>query len=152
MSDDEKKEVKGSPWLLVIFMVIVGAVTIFLAVFGYIVEYAIFGATYPSWWPFTGAGTATFEQAVLVPIGFWMFIGAFGLAKEKDWALGVSFVCLTTILYQSAKAFIDFVTWAISQIPSVHWVTNWATWVLLILVIFSAIGFIYLLATHKRYH
>jgi hypothetical protein len=85
-----------------------------------------------------------------LPICVWMFIGGFGLAKEKDRALGVSFVRFTVILANSAVGTIEFVYDSIKA--SLAWYTEWATWVAIILVAFSAIGFLYLLATHKRYH
>jgi hypothetical protein len=150
MSDDTKKQVKSESWLLVIFMIIVGGVSIALGIVNYALEYDLISGASISWWPFTGPGTAAFTAAVSLPIGVWMFIGGIGIAKEKDWSLGVAFVCFTVILANIAVGTIQLVYDA--TIDHLAWYTQWGVWVSVILVAFSAIGFIYLLATHKRFH
>nr|MDO8112550.1 hypothetical protein [Candidatus Sigynarchaeota archaeon] len=140
----DKKEVKESSWLLNLFMLIVGAISIMLDVTARIFLY--FGQ--PSWWPFTGPATAVFSWLVGgTIIGVWMFIGALGLWKEKAWALGVAFVCFTLILGNGLIGVIS----AIIAEPINFWMF-WADYVALIMVVFSAVGFIYLLITRNRYH
>lgn len=150
MSDDEKKEEKKSPLLLVIILLIIGAIEIMLGAVYYFVHYSVITAM-PAWWPFTGSATATFEAVLggdfAIPIGVWMFIAAFGLLRERAWAIGVLFVCFTVILVGSAVSVIK----AIVADPA-DFVKVWADWVAIILIAIAAIGFIYLLATHKRYH
>ncbi len=140
----KKSEVKESSWLMNLFMLIVGGMTITLAV-----TYYIFQVTgVPSWWPFVGMGTLVFLLMVgSLPVGIWMFIAAFGLWKEKAWALGVSFVCLTIILVNGAYG----VIMAIISDPVNFWLV-WADWIAFIMVLFSAVGIIYLIATRGRYH
>ncbi len=127
-------------------MLIVGAMTILLAVVYYMSYY--FGVTMPSWWPFVGPGTITFLFLVgSLPIGVWMFIGAIGLWKEKAWALGVAFVCFTLILTNGLLGTIEYV---INHITTFY--MEWWAWVAIIMVVFCGIGLIYLIATHNRYH
>jgi len=77
-----KKKEKQSSWLLNLFMLIVGAISIMLAVVGLLSSYI----TMPDWWPFKGIATLMFMALVgSVPVGVWMFIGALGLWKEKAW-------------------------------------------------------------------
>jgi hypothetical protein len=139
----EKKE-KQSSWLLNIFMMITGAISIMLAVVGYLSSFI----TMPSWWPFVGPGTMVF-MALLgsLPVGAFMLIGSLGLWKEKAWALGVAFVCFAIILYNGL--------WGVIQLiildPINVWML-WFFWVAFVMVVFSAVGFIYLVATRNRYH
>ncbi|MEX2682741.1 MAG: hypothetical protein Q6373_014215 [Candidatus Sigynarchaeota archaeon] len=141
----EKKE-KQSSWLLNLFMLIVGAMTIFLAVVYYITFY--FGLTLPSWWPFVGLGTLTFLMLVgSLPVGAWMLIGSIGLWKEKAWALGVAFVCFTLILANGLWGTIQYI---MNNLTTFY--LDWFCWIAIIMVTFSGVGLIYLIATHNRYH
>jgi hypothetical protein len=139
----EKKE-KQSSWLVNIFMLITGAISIMLGV----TNYVFMALPTPSWWPFTGPATGVFSMLLGgLPIGVWMLIGAIGLWKEKAWALGTALVCFTIIL---ANGLIGVIQLLIID-PIGFWLI-WACWVALIMVAFSAIGFIYLVVTNKRYH
>ncbi len=139
----EKKE-KQSSWLLNLFMMITGAIAIMLAVVDYLSAYIAM----PTWWPFTGTATGVFISLLgNIPIGVWMFIGALGLWKEKGWGLGVAFVCFTVILYNGLYLVIVLII----NFPIDFWLF-WADWVAFIMVLFSAVGLIYLLVTHNRYH
>ncbi|NMC08159.1 MAG: hypothetical protein GYA24_23335 [Candidatus Lokiarchaeota archaeon] len=141
MSDKKAKE---SSWLLNLFMLIVGAISIMLAVVGYLSPLI----TLPSWWPFTGPGTLTFMLLIgSLPVGVWMFVGSLGLWKEKAWALGVAFVCFTIILYNGLQGVIQLII----MDPINIWMV-WFFWVAFIMVVFSAVGFIYLIVTRNRYH
>ncbi len=126
-------------------MLIVGAMTIMLGVVYYL---STMGITMPSWWPFEGPGTLVFLLLVgSLPVGAWMLIGAIGLWKEKAWALGVAFVCFTLILSNGLLGVIEYII----DNPTTFY-TLWWCWVAIIMVAFSAIGLIYLIATHNRYH
>jgi len=148
---DEKKEVKQSSLLLDIIIIIIGAISLMLGIVYYIELYLTSLITMPAWWPFTGPATATFIKILgggtTLPIGVWVFIGGLGLVREKGWALGVMFVCFTLII---VNGLVGVVTGLIAD--PMTFILLWANWVAIILVVVAAIGFIYLLATSKRYH
>jgi hypothetical protein len=154
MTDDEKKEVKQSSLVFDIIIIIIGAIAILLGVTSYVFSNAIISQ--PSWWPFTGQATADFVQTlggtILLPLGVWVLISGFGLVREKAWALGSLFVCFTLILYTAGVGLVEGLWVAFQGHGLTAYAMVWANWVVIILVAIAFIGFIYLLATHKRYH
>jgi len=134
---------KQSSWILNLVMLIIGLISVVLAIMYYVAMYGY--ATPPDWWP-SGAATATFKDIILLPIGVWMVIAALGLWKEEEWALGASLVCFTVII---SNGLIGVVT-GIMDAPTAFWV--WPNIVAFILVLVSIVGFLYLLMTMKRYH
>ncbi len=130
---------KQSSWFLNLIMLIIGVISILLAVFNYIAP--------PSWWPFTGPGTAAFSAMISLPIGIWIFLAALGLWREQEWAYGASLVCFTVIIFNGLWGVVT----GIMADPGVFF-GAWPNWVVLIIVIVAIVGFIYLLATMNRYH
>ncbi len=135
---------KQSSWLLNLCMLIIGLISIVLALMSLVASYGY--VTPPAWWP-SGAATATFNSMVTLPIGIWMVIAALGLWKEQEWGYGASLVCFTYILFQGLIGVIT----GIMVSPTGFWAA-WPNWVAFIIVLVAAVGFIYLLLTMKRYH
>ncbi|HME54855.1 MAG TPA: hypothetical protein VKM55_21805 [Candidatus Lokiarchaeia archaeon] len=157
---DEKKEVKQSSLVFDIIIIIMGAIAVMLGVMYYVFYGVVWlgyaGIAAPSWWPFTGAATTNFVTsfggAAMLPLGIWTLIAGFGLVREKAWAVGVLFVCFTLILFTAGLGTVQSI-WAAFQAKELTaYALVWANWVPIILCLVALIGFIYLLATHKRYH
>ncbi|OLS12012.1 MAG: hypothetical protein RBG13Loki_4356 [Promethearchaeota archaeon CR_4] len=134
---------KESSWLMNLIMLIIGAISIVLAIMSLVASYGF--VTPPAWWP-SGLATATFNSMITLPIGVWMVIAAIGLWDEQEWAVGASFVCFTVII---AQGLIGVVT-GILAAPVDFWLA-WPNWVAFILILVSIVGFLYLLFTMKRY-
>jgi hypothetical protein len=157
---DEKKEVKQSSLVFDIIIIIIGALAVMLGVMSYVFYGVVWlgygGMATPSWWPFDGPATLNFVTAfggsVMIPLGFWTLIAGFGLVREKAWAIGVLFVCFTLILFTAGVGTVEGI-WAAFQAHTLTaYALVWANWIPIILCLVAFIGFIYLLATHKRYH
>ncbi len=130
---------KQSSWFLNLLMLLIGILTILLAVFNYIAA--------PSWWPFYGPATAAFSTMISLPIGIWIFIAALGLWKEQEWAYGASLVCFTVIIFNGLMGVINGI-----MTDAAVFFGAWPNWVALIIVLIAIVGFLYLLFTMGRYH
>ncbi len=129
---------KQSSWFLNLLMLIIGILTILLAVFSYLPA--------PTWWPFNGPATAAFTAMVSLPIGIWMFIAALGLWKEQEWAYGASLVCFTVLLFNGLVYVVTGIMGGLAFFEI------WINWIEFIIVLIAAVGFLYLLFTMGRYH
>jgi hypothetical protein len=108
----------------------------------------ILGGTTPDWDPFTGPATGVFSNILgSMWIGVWLFIAGLGLMKSKSWAGVAAMVCFTIILANGAIGVIQLII----ALPTTFF-TYWPLDVAVILVVFAAIGFLYLLLTWKRMH
>ncbi len=132
---------KQSSWFLNLLMLIIGLISILLAVMNY-----LYASSPPAWWPLTGPGTAAFSAMISLPIGVWMFIAALGLWREQEWAYGASLVCFTVIIF---SGLVGVVTGIMTNVGTFF--GAWPNWVAFIIVLIAVVGFLYLLFTMNRY-
>ncbi|MFX1401989.1 MAG: hypothetical protein ACFE8V_12180 [Promethearchaeota archaeon] len=138
----EKKE---SSALLNIIVIILGAYFLFLAIIQTLSLLSIPIALPPEVEEFSdllGSGS----MLVSYVLGFWAFIAGFGLFKEQEWAMGIAL----TILSLMAVVSISYLLALIVGAPTTWW-QAWTSWIYVVALAISVIGFFYLLITRGRY-
>ncbi|MFX1495170.1 MAG: hypothetical protein ACFFBZ_12865 [Promethearchaeota archaeon] len=136
----EKKE---SSALLNIIVIILGAYFLFLAVIQTLAMVGITIALPPEVAYFAGL-LGSGSMLVSYVLGFWAFIAGFGLFKEQEWAMGIALVVLSLMAVVSLSYLLPLLS-----IP--NWYAAWTSWVYIVALVISVIGFVYLLITRRRY-
>ncbi len=151
MSEKKVKQ-KDSNELLNIVMIILGLLFLFKGIMDFL---AWGGIVVPSWLsdfatdPDLAAALTMFGSQGLISIalGFWCLVAGIGMFREEEYALGIGLVVLSLM--------------AITGVTSViGWVTNlasfdlayWPNYIILAAFIIGVLGFLWLLATYKRYN
>lgn len=144
------EELKESPNILNIAIMILGLVFIFQAVL-LILAWAGVESVLPQWVIDLGSGTEAVSQLigsdglVTLVLGVWLFIAGIGLFQEQEWAWGMALIDLSIIITNSVTMIIGWFTGSGFAADDV------ITWVNLIGFIFAAVAFVFLLVTKKRY-
>ena len=149
---EKKVKKKDSNELLNIVMIILGLIFLFKGIMDFL---AWGGIVVPSWLsdfatdPDLAAALTMFGSQGLISIalGFWCLVAGIGMFREEEYALGIGLVVLSLM--------------AITGVTSViGWVTNlasfdlayWPNYIILAAFIIGVLGFLWLLATYKRYN
>ncbi|MHA1242356.1 MAG: hypothetical protein ACTSQU_16470 [Promethearchaeota archaeon] len=149
---EKKVKKKDSNELLNIVMIILGLLFLFKGIMDFL---AWGGIVVPSWLsdfatdPDLAAALTMFGSQGLISIalGFWCLVAGIGMFREEEYALGIGLVVLSLM--------------AITGVTSViGWATNlasfdlayWPNYIILAAFIIGVLGFLWLLATYKRYN
>lgn len=146
MKMSQKK--KQSSTMLNLLLIIFGAIFLIQGVVSLLVSY--FGITMPLWVLGT-LGATTEAQALLgatgwsnIALGIWALIAGIAMFAEEEWALGQALVVLSLMA-------INAIPLAVSSIVASAWGVAY-TYVYIFVGIVGVFGFIYLIATSRRYH
>ncbi|MBN2157358.1 MAG: hypothetical protein JW776_15035 [Candidatus Lokiarchaeota archaeon] len=139
---------KQSSTMLNLLLIIFGAIFLIQGVVSLLVSY--FGITMPLWVLGT-LGATTEAQALLgatgwsnIALGIWALIAGIAMFAEEEWALGQALVVLSLMA-------INAIPLAVSSIVASAWGVAY-TYVYIFVGIVGVFGFIYLIATSRRYH
>jgi hypothetical protein len=149
MTDEEKVNERDSNELLNIILMVLGALFVTLGVIQ-ILPY--FGIDPPGWLGTilseSEGAMALIGQAGLVTtvLGVWCFIAGVGLMREEEWAWGIGLVVLSLMFVNSIGSFISWVT-----VPGAFDVADFTTWITLLGLIVSVLGFLWLIFTKTIY-
>lgn len=86
------------------------------------------------------------QGLISVALGFWSIVAGIGMFKQEEWAMGQALVILSIMVL---SVIFPVLNWIIN--PSSFQITFWPTYITLATFIMGIIGFIWLLATRKRY-
>jgi hypothetical protein len=145
-----KSKVKTSSKLLNILLIIIGLLFIirvvldFLSLLGIIPE-------------FLGDITAILESSesltifgsqslISIALGFWSIVAGVGMFKEEEWAMGQALVILSIMVISGISPIFGWIT-----DPASFDIYSISMYITLSTFIIGLIGFIWLLATRKRY-
>lgn len=144
------EELKESPNILNIAVMILGLVFVFQAVL-LILAWAGVSAVLPDWVTALSEGSEAVTQLigqdslVTLVLGVWLFIAGIGLFQEQEWAWGMALIDLSIIITNSVSMIIGWDTETGFSAGDV------ITWINLIGFIFAVVAFIFLLLNKERY-
>ncbi|MFX1498094.1 MAG: hypothetical protein ACFFBH_11250 [Promethearchaeota archaeon] len=139
----ETKKRKQSSALLNIIVIILGAYFLFLAIIqtlDYVGIHIALPVAVEEFAGLLGSGS----MLVSYVLGFWAFIAGFGLFREEEWAMGIGLAILSLMAVVSLSYLLPWFGVA-------TWYTVWTTWIYIVALAISVIGFFYLLITSRRY-
>ena len=139
----EVKKQKQSSAILNIIVIILGAYFLFLAIIQTL-SYVGISIALPSEVAAFAGLLGGGSMLVSYVLGFWAFIAGFGLFREEEWAMGIGLAILSLMAVVSLSYLLPLLT-----VPS--WYTAWTSWIYVIALAISVIGFFYLLITSRRY-
>ncbi len=150
MADEEKVNEKDSNELLNIILMVLGILFVILGVMQILPYFGV--DSVPEWLVTLLSGSegarALIGQAGLVTtvLGVWCFIAGVGLMREQEWAWGIGLVVLSLMFVNSIGALIGWIS-----VPATFEVGNFTTWITLLGLIVSVLGFLWLIFTKKIY-
>ena len=139
----EVKKQKQSSAILNIIVIILGAYFLFLAIIQTL-SYVGISIALPSEVAAFAGLLGGGSMLVSYVLGFWAFIAGFGLFREEEWAMGIGLAILSLMAVVSLSYLLPLLT-----VPS--WYAVWTSWIYVIALVISVIGFLYLLITSRRY-
>lgn len=139
----EVKKQKQSSAILNIIVIILGAYFLFLAIIQTL-SYLGISIALPSEVAAFAGLLGGGSMLVSYVLGFWAFIAGFGLFREEEWAMGIGLAILSLMAVVSLSYLLPLLT-----VPS--WYAVWTSWIYVIALVISVIGFLYLLITSRRY-
>jgi hypothetical protein len=86
------------------------------------------------------------QGLVSIVLGLWCIIAGFGMFKEAEWAMGQALVILSIMVVMGIPSILGWIT-----NPASFDVMYWPNYIILASFIIGVIGFIWLLATRRRY-
>ena len=150
MTEEENVDERDSNELLNIILMVLGALFIILGVLQILPYFGV--DSVPVWLVDIISGSegarALIGQAGLTTtiLGVWCFIAGIGLMREQEWAWGIGLVVLSLMGVNSIGALIGWIS-----VPATFEVANFTTWITLLGLIVSVLGFLWLIFTKKIY-
>ena len=147
---EKKVKKKDSNELLNILMIVLGVLFLFKGVMDFL---AWGGIIVPSWLsdfatdPDLAAALTFFGSQGLISIalGFWCLVAGIGMFREEEYAMGMGLVVLSIMAISGVTAVIGWVTGTPFDLA------YWPNYIVLVSFIVGLLGFIWLVATYKRY-
>ena len=142
MSETKKKD---SNELLNILMIIIGGLFILMGIIN-ILAWAGISVGFDLSNPAIQAALTILGPSGLVSVvlGFWCLVSGIGMFREEEYAMGMGLVVLSVMAVQTLSVMLSWI--------GTEWWTNWINYIILIAFIIGALGFIWLIATYKRYN
>ncbi len=140
MNDKEKKD---SNELLNFLMIIIGLLFILKAVTELL---AWAGILLPTWLNPGDEALSIFgtQGIISILLGFWCLVAGIGLFREEEYALGMGLVVLSIMAAAGITAVIG------SASDSTFW-SYWPNYITVVATVVGLAGFVWLLATYRRY-
>jgi hypothetical protein len=146
-----KTKVKTSSKVLNLLLILIGLLFIFRAVLDFLLVAGIFVPAFLSSFVSELGSSATLtifgsQGLISIALGFWSVVAGVGMFKDEEWAMGQALVILSIMVISGIS-------------PIISWITNpmsfdieyWPNYITLAAFIVGLIGFIWLLATRKRF-
>ena len=138
----EKK--KDSNELLNIILIILGAIFVVQGILSVLIQYDVIDLALP---PELTALNVIFGSQWLISVilGFWALVSGIGMFKEEEWAMGQALVVLSIMAAVGINGILSLID------SGGEWWTQWISYIPIVSTIVGILGFLWLLATRKRY-
>ena len=143
-------KVKSSSKLLNVLIILVGLLFIFQALIYFL---TLLGVIVPTGWladlvgTVAGAAALGGETIVSAVLGLWCIVAGVGMFKDAEWAMGQALVVLSIMV---ATTIYTVISWIFEL--DAFFANIWTNIVIFASFLIGLIGFIWLLATRKRFH
>ena len=138
------KKKKDSNELLNIILIILGAIFVVQGILSVLIQYDVIDLALP---PELTALNVIFGSQWLISVilGFWALVSGIGMFKEEEWAMGQALVVLSIMAAVGINGILSLID------SGGEWWTQWISYIPIVSTIVGILGFLWLLATRKRY-
>ena len=139
-------KVKSSSSILNILIIAVGAIFLFRAIIDFLTLFGIFPEILLEWSTAVGGVAALGGQGlVTLVLAFWCIVAGIAMFKEAEWAMGQALVVLSIMVATGVDDIYILITNFASYTWDISGIIN------IVAFIVGVVGFIWLLATRRRY-
>jgi len=139
-------KVKSSSTILNLLIIAVGAIFLFRAIIDFLTLFGIFPEILLEWSTAVGGVAALGGQGlVTLVLAFWCIVAGIAMFKEAEWAMGQALVVLSIMVATG----VDDIYILITNFASYSWDISGI--INIVAFIVGVVGFIWLLATRRRY-
>ncbi len=139
-------KVKSSSTILNLLIIAVGAIFLFRAIIDFLTLFGIFPDILLEWSTAVGGVAALGGQGlVTLVLAFWCIVAGIAMFKEAEWAMGQALVVLSIMVATG----VDDIYILITNFDSYTW--DLSGFLNIVAFIVGVVGFIWLLATRRRY-
>lgn len=139
-------KVKSSSTILNLLIITVGAIFLFRAIIDFLTLFGIFPEILLEWSTAVGGVAALGGQGlVTLVLAFWCIVAGIAMFKEAEWAMGQALVVLSIMVATGVDDIYILITNFASYTWDISGIIN------IVAFIVGVVGFIWLLATRRRY-